>query len=164
MLKRFKIGTGAVLGLAALAVGGSAVAGATSSTHAKKASLVSMSAAEPKATGRDTDNVQSGDQTAPDSATASKASKASKASDSSTSESSAPSDGPGGHADAPGNVDNQSGDQNTPDSAKASKASESNTSESSSESSKSESSAPSDGPGGHADPAGNADNQQQGQN
>ncbi len=156
MFRRFKIGTGAVLGLAALALGGSAIAGASSSTpHAQKASVVST-AAEPKATGPDTDNIQSGDQTTPDSA------KASKASESSTSESSSPSDGPGGHADKAGNVDNQSGDQTTPDSAKAS---ESSTSESSApESGTSESASPSDGPGGHADPAGNVDNQQQGEN
>ena len=119
MLKRFKVGTGAVLGFAALALGGSAVAGASSTTtHATKASLVSTSVAEPTATRPDTDNIQSGDQNTPDSAKASKASKASKAgkaskaSEASTSESSAPSDGPGGHADPPGNVNNQQQGQN----------------------------------------------------
>ncbi len=124
MFKRFTVGTGAVLGLVALALGGSALAGASpSTTHANKASVVSTSAAEPKATGPDRDNVQSGDQTTPDTAKASKASTSestspesstseSTAPESATSESSAPSDGPGGHADPAGNVDNQQQGQN----------------------------------------------------
>jgi hypothetical protein len=117
MLKRFKMGAGAVLGVAALALGGSAIAAATSGTPAKSAA---KAAAEPKATGADTDNIQSGDQTTPDSTT--KAANAgetnvsetstSETSGESTSESSTPSDGPGGHADPAGNVNNQQQGQN----------------------------------------------------
>jgi len=155
MYKQVKMGAGAVAGLAALALGGSAIASANQSAPHHRAASVVSTVSEPAAAGRDTDNVQSGDQTAPDSAAVSKASELN------TSESSSPSDGPGGHADPAGNVDNQSGDQTAPDTAKASEASSENATP---ESSTSENSAPSDGPGGHADPAGNVDNQQQGQN
>ncbi len=148
MYKQVKMG--AVAGLAALALGGSAIANANQGApHAKAASVVST-VSEPTVAGPDTDNVQSGDQTTLDSATAGKASELS------TGESSSPSDGPGGHADAAGN---QTGDQNAPDTGQASTSS---LESSSPESSTSESSSASDGPGGHADPAGNVDNQQQG--
>ncbi len=113
MLKRFKMATGAVLGVAALALGGSAIAAATSGSQ--QPAKAPVKAASETTTGPDTDNVQSGDQTTPDSPAAGKASESKtseNAPESGTSESSTPNDGPGGHADPPGNVDNQQQGQN----------------------------------------------------
>ncbi len=127
MLKRIKLGIGAAAGVAALALGGAALAGATQSAPIK--APVPAAAQEVKAP--DTDNVQSGDQTTPDSpATAARAHSSStspagneapgnenapeatgKAAEAPSNEN-APSDGPGGHADPPGNVDNQQQGQN----------------------------------------------------
>lgn len=116
MIKRLKTSAGLVAGLAALSLGGGAIASAASSSTQTKASVP----AKHEATGgRDTDNVQSGDQTTPDAK-----SKAAKEVADPTSETS---------------------------------------SETTSESSR-ESAANNDGPGGYADPAGNANTQQQGQN
>jgi len=74
-----KIGA-ALAAVAALAVGGSAIAGAAQKSAPPKPAV--SQSQEPLAP--DTDNVQQGDQTAPDPA--------------------GPSDGPGGHADEPGNA------------------------------------------------------------
>ena len=103
MRKRLTTMTGLTAALAALALGGSAIATAAQGT-AKKAAVE-------KTTGPDTDTVQSGDQTTPDTSAAGKAASVSpseSAAETSTesSESSAPSDGPGGHED-PAGVDSQ---------------------------------------------------------
>jgi hypothetical protein len=111
MRKRLKTLAGASAALAALALGGSALASATQATsHAKKHAV----AAAEQSGGPDADSVQSGDQSAPDTS-AVKASSASQAdttapesSSESSSEPSSPGDGPGGHEDPPGNVDYQS--------------------------------------------------------
>ncbi len=132
MIKRLKTSLGMVAGLAALSLGGAAIAGAATGTahpavkHAKHATREATQT-------RDTDQVQSGDQTTPDTSGASATSSVSETSG----ETGAASDGPGGHADAPGNVNTQNGDQSTPD-----------TSGAPSEKSSPESGAASDGPGG----------------
>jgi hypothetical protein len=113
MTKGIKKGSAAVLALAALGLGGSAIAQAAST--------------EPVG-GPDTDTVQSGDQTTPDTATSRSAATLKPAAaaaetpgtESSTetpgtpgtessSETATANDGPGGHADEPGNpqADNQ---------------------------------------------------------
>jgi hypothetical protein len=101
--------------LGAMALGGTAIAQAASSTPAHPAE---------KITRHDTDNVQSGNQTAPDPATPSSAAHravhgrhvASRTGERNgenpensgeTNTENGPSDGPSGHADPPGNVDHQ---------------------------------------------------------
>jgi hypothetical protein len=93
MRKRLKTFTGITAAALALALGGSAIA--TAAHHAPKR-------VAQEATGPDTDSIQSGDQTSPDttSATASSASE--------SSEEATESDGPGGHEDPEGNVENES--------------------------------------------------------
>jgi hypothetical protein len=109
MRKRLTTMTGVMAALAALAVGGSAIATAAQGT-AKKPAVEQV-------TGPDRDAVQSGDQTTPDTTKAIHKSTAVPASEPASSESasesapensesSAPSDGPGGHEDPPG-VDSQ---------------------------------------------------------
>jgi hypothetical protein len=100
----------AAASIAALAAGGSAIASAQNpaQTPAPAAAAVTQSAANAEPVGGpDTDNIQSGDQTTPDSATAqalgTEQSGASEAAESPGSESAANDDGPGGHADEPGN-------------------------------------------------------------
>ena len=88
------------LPVAALAVGGSAIAGAAQKSAPPKPAV--SQSQEPLAP--DTDNVQQGDQTAPDSASTSE--QASESAGESASESDA-SDGPGGYADANANADTQ---------------------------------------------------------
>jgi len=116
MLKRFKTIGAATAALAALALGGSAIASATQSTASATKHHAATKAE--KTTGPDTDAVQSGDQTSPDPKGA-KSSSASAAepvfsetapetSSETSSESSTPSDGPGGHEDPAGDVENQS--------------------------------------------------------
>ena len=81
-----------VMGLAALAFGGASLAGAAGKSSPSKPAVA-----------QDQDSIQQGDQTTPDTA-------ADKAGDSgSSSESAGANDGPGGHADEPGNAnaDNQ---------------------------------------------------------
>jgi hypothetical protein len=117
MGKRLKTIGGATAALAALALGGSAIASATQPTaSASKHHAVKHHAAE-KTTGPDTDAIQSGDQTSPDvkgkasSTTAAEPVVSETAPETSTetsSESSTPSDGPGGHEDPAGEVDFQS--------------------------------------------------------
>ncbi len=92
-----------------LGMGGSAVAHATG---AKAAATVAEST-----NGPDTDNIQSGDQSGPDTAVVSVQSSSSKAGsaeqpgekqgEGSSSENSGGSDGPGGHQDPPGNVNHE---------------------------------------------------------
>jgi hypothetical protein len=94
-----KIGT-SLAAVAALAVGGSAIAGAAQKSAPPKPAV--SQSQEPLAP--DTDNVQQGDQTAPDNASASE--QASESAGESPSESSA-SDGPGGYADSNANADTQ---------------------------------------------------------
>ncbi len=94
-----KIGA-SLAAVAALAVGGSAIAGAAQKSAPPKPAV--SQSQEPLAP--DTDNVQQGDQTAPDQASASE--QASESAGESASESDA-SDGPGGYADANANADTQ---------------------------------------------------------
>lgn len=111
MAKRMQRLMVAVAAMASLALGGAVFAQANS-THAKAvhgarsvhhATLARSSAAT------DGDNVQSGDQSTPDQPGAATGSESSGAENPEQSgESASPSDGPGGHADAPGaNVDHQ---------------------------------------------------------
>jgi hypothetical protein len=111
----------AVGALAALAVGGSALASAQQPAQSNAPVTQSAPAAEPVG-GPDTDNVQSGDQTTPDTARVAATNQASGgqaeapgteqpaaseqpgAAETPGSESAADSDGPGGHADEPGNA------------------------------------------------------------
>jgi cytoskeletal protein RodZ len=112
MTKRIKKTIAAVAALGALALGGAVFAQAQSGqgTAAPPAQSASESTTAP-----DTDNVQSGDQTTPDqSGTApvsASTSTSSSASEPQSSESEQPgvespsnNDGPGGHADEPGNA------------------------------------------------------------
>jgi hypothetical protein len=125
MRKRLKTIGGAAAALVALALGGSAIASATQGTPtSSKANAAPAAVAPEKTTGPDIGNVQSGDQTTPDtsSAKASAASTPESGSATETSsetsaetpesgsatETSAASDGPGGHEDPAGNVENQS--------------------------------------------------------
>ena len=106
MIKRLKTGLGVVAGLSALALGGSAIASAagTTPTRATNASAHESSAA------RDTDNVQQGNQTAPDRTRADRPeSTNAETSSESSGETTRNSDGPGGYADEPGtlNADTQ---------------------------------------------------------
>ncbi len=123
MIKQLKTSLGVVAGLAALSLGGAAIAGAAAGTthppvkpaqHAKHESIQT----------RDTDQVQSGDQTTPDTGSTGPAETSSESARETSSESapemsseSAPetssetagetaagSDGPGGHADEPGSA------------------------------------------------------------
>jgi hypothetical protein len=106
MRKRLKTMTGVTAALAALALGGSAIATAAQGT----AGAAKKHAVE-RTTGPDTDSIQSGDQKTPDTARVKHAAQVSP-SESATetsaenSESSAPSDGPGGHED-PAGVDSE---------------------------------------------------------
>lgn len=135
MIKRLKTSTGVAAGIAALALGGSAIAGAASTTATKASpaprheasnardadNIQSGSQTAPDPTGtastraRDGDNIQSGSQTTPDRGSTSKAeSSTSETSSESGGESTANNDGPGGHADEPGNpnADTQQQGQN----------------------------------------------------
>jgi hypothetical protein len=123
MRKRLRTIGGGAAALVALALGGSAIASATQGTPAShKKPAVSRPVATEKTSGPDTDRIQSGDQTSPDT----KSARTSSASTSETpdtgsevetpdtgsaTESSSESDGPGGHEDPAGNVDHQSESQ-----------------------------------------------------
>lgn len=110
MLRRIKTTAGTLVALGALALGGSAIAAAAqghpraTSHHSK----VAVRAAREAPAGKpDGDNVQSGDQSTPDSASATKAEAPDSGSGAERTGTEA--DGPGGHQDPPGaNVDNQS--------------------------------------------------------
>jgi hypothetical protein len=110
VIMRIKTMTGIAAALAAVALGGSAIATAgQGAASAKKHAAAKKHTAREKTTGPDTDRIQSGNQTAPD--VRGKASSAS-GSETSTAEApetssegtdgSAPSDGPGGHEDPTG--------------------------------------------------------------
>jgi hypothetical protein len=85
-----------VMGLAALAFGGASLAGAAGKSSSSTPAVV-----------QDQDSIQQGDQAGPEKADA--AEPAGEAGSESSSESAVDSDGPGGHADEPGNpnADNQ---------------------------------------------------------
>jgi hypothetical protein len=110
MHKRVKTLTGVAAALAALALGGSAIATATQGTaSANKHAAAKKHTARERTTGPDTDRIQSGNQTAPDvrgKASAASGSETSTAEAPETSSevtnSSTPSDGPGGHEDPAG--------------------------------------------------------------
>jgi hypothetical protein len=118
MRKRMKTIGVATAALAALALGGSALASATqqTATSAKHPAVTNKSGVPEKTTGPDTDRIQSGDQTTPDkrgakasSVSTSETSTSETASETtSESENASPSDGPGGHEDPAGNVEFQS--------------------------------------------------------
>jgi hypothetical protein len=125
MTKRIQKAFLAIAALAALAVGGSAIATAQQPAHSN-APVTQSSPNTERVGGPDTDNVQSGDQTTPDTAGASAvtakapagttgtteapgteqpaASEQQGAAEQPGSESPANDDGPGGHADEPGNA------------------------------------------------------------
>jgi hypothetical protein len=112
MRSRFmKLGV-TIAALASLAVGGSAIATAAQKGGAPvpPVSTITTPAAADTTSATDGDNVQQGDQSAPDTAGAAEAPDSATAE--SASESSAASDGPGGHADPAGNVDNQQQGEN----------------------------------------------------
>lgn len=121
MIKRLKTGAGVAAGLAALALGGSAISGAASNAPATH---TGTPGAQESTTGPDTDNVQSGDQSTPDTPGSADPRSASDRADGragneaagseSGGESAVDSDGPGGHADEPGNpnADTQQEGQN----------------------------------------------------
>ena len=127
MRKRLKTTSGATAALVALALGGSAIASATQGTPRPAATSMPLRTPCTKSRrprGPDTDNIQSGDQTSPDTAGAKPSSAvgirptpggAESATETSSerlrSESSSASDGPGGHEDPAGNVDYQSESQ-----------------------------------------------------
>ena len=100
MRTRIMTAVAPIAAIAALVAGGVAYAssGGSAAQHAK---ANTSATAEPDQSGPDTDNIQSGDQTTPD--TGSNAEQSSETSG----ESGLANDGPGGHADAPGNVDHQ---------------------------------------------------------
>ena len=100
MRARIMTAVAPVAAIAALAVGGVAYAssGGSAAQHAKAKTTAT---AEPVQSGPDADNIQSGDQTTPDAG-----SSAEQGSETSG-ETGSVNDGPGGHADAPGNVDHQ---------------------------------------------------------
>jgi len=133
MTKRIRKSVVAVAALAALALGGAVIA------HAQ---APSSAAPEPTAM-PDSDNVQSGDQTTPDTATtaAGRAGQHDAQVASTTT------------VDPAGGGTGQSGDQSTPDTGSAS---DTPGAESPETGAGSESAAGNDGPGGHADPPGNA--------
>jgi hypothetical protein len=112
MPKRIQQAVLAIGAVAALAAGGSAIASAQNNPVQAPASVTQSAAAPEPAGGPDTDNIQSGDQSTPDTGTAateapgteqSAASEASGAAEQPGSESAVNDDGPGGHADEPGN-------------------------------------------------------------
>jgi hypothetical protein len=92
----------AAAAVTALAVGGVANATKGGSVHKKAAHHAAKHASRSSetATGVDTDNVQSGDQTTPDSVKATGAETSESSTE--TSGESSPGDGPGGHEDAAG--------------------------------------------------------------
>jgi hypothetical protein len=114
MRKRLTTTTGVTAALAALALGGSAIATAGQGTaSAKKHVAAKKNAAREKTTGPDTDRIQSGNQNAPDVRGKASSTSASETStveapetSSESTESSAASDGPGGHED-PAGVDTE---------------------------------------------------------
>ena len=98
-----KIGA-SLAAVAALAVGGSAIAGAAQKSAPKKPAV--SQSAEPVTP--DTDNVQQGDQSAPDTGSASEqASESAAESAGESATESGASDGPGGYADSNANADTQ---------------------------------------------------------
>jgi hypothetical protein len=134
MTKRIKKLVMAVAALAALGLGGAVFA---------QAQTTSPSATQEPTSGPDRDNVQSGDQTTPDTATPAKGSAK----------------GHKGHhgraasTDPAGGGTGQTGDQTTPDTGSPSETPGTETPETGAGS---ESAAGNDGPGGHADEPGNA--------
>jgi hypothetical protein len=112
MTKRIQKLLLAIAALAALAVGGSTFAAAQNPAPSTPPAPKSAPAPEPVG-GPDTDNIQSGDQTTPDASGAqaeppgteqSPASEQPGAPEAPDSESAPNDDGPGGHADEPGNA------------------------------------------------------------
>jgi hypothetical protein len=102
MTKRIKKTIAAVAALGALALGGAVFAQAQSG---QSANAPSVQSASESVTAPDTDNIQSGDQTTPDQPGAASGSEQQSAegSEQPGAESAPESDGPGGHADEPGN-------------------------------------------------------------
>jgi cytoskeletal protein RodZ len=111
MSQRIQKAVIAIAAIGALAAGGSAIASAQTQAPAPAPITQSAPTAEPVG-GPDTDSIQSGDQTTPDTGTAAGVSsnaaaeapgtEQSPASEQPGSETAANSDGPGGHADEPG--------------------------------------------------------------
>jgi hypothetical protein len=108
MRKRLKTIT--VVAVAALALGGSAIASAAHSKPIGHKHAVTKSVKREKTGGRDTDSIQSGDQTSPDAngAKSSSGSTSETRDTGSGEETSSESDGPGGHEDPAGDVEFES--------------------------------------------------------
>ncbi len=103
MIKRLKTSLGMVAGLAALSLGGAAIAGAATGTAHPAVKHATHATREATQT-PDTDQVQSGDQTTPDTGGAkSVEAPGTEATSEASGETAAGNDGPGGHADEPGN-------------------------------------------------------------
>jgi hypothetical protein len=127
MHKRMKTGIGAVVSLAALVLGGSAIAAATQSGSSPRSKAAVSTAVPDQAGETGADNVQQGDQTAPDNSAGgssgstggqtetgsgteqSETGSGTEQTDtgSATEQQSSESDGPGGHEDPSGNVEFQ---------------------------------------------------------
>jgi hypothetical protein len=90
----------AVLALGGAGIGTAVAAGASAGTHA------AVRSAQSEPTSPDTDAVQQGDQTSPDSATVAAAQATDNPGEAAESEN-GPSDGPGGHADASATVQHE---------------------------------------------------------
>jgi hypothetical protein len=99
MRTRTMTAVGSIAAIAALTVGGVAHA-SNGGSAAHQTKVKAAATTEPTQSGPDTDNVQSGDQTTPD--TGSTAAPRAETSGETGSEMAA-NDGPGGHADEPGN-------------------------------------------------------------
>jgi len=131
MRKRMKTGVGAIVSLAALALGGSAIAVATQSSSSPRSKAAVSTAVQDQAGETGADNVQQGDQATPDnSANGSSGSTSGQAdtgssteqsetgssteqtdASSATEQQSSESDGLGGHEDPSGDVEFQSQSQ-----------------------------------------------------
>jgi hypothetical protein len=109
MRKRVRRFGGAAAALAALALGGSAIASATQHKPSPSKPAAATSLAPEPTGGSDGDNVQAGDQSSPDAAVKAPSAPPSTTSEAGTeTETTAVSDGPGGHEDPEGDVENQS--------------------------------------------------------
>jgi hypothetical protein len=106
MRARFTKLAAALAALAALAVGGSAIASAGSKANAPAPPAVTQPQQDVTSS-VDGDNVQQGDQSAPDTAQPSETATEQAGSESEQASESGPSDGPGGYADTNANADTQ---------------------------------------------------------
>lgn len=140
MRKRMKTGVGAIVSLAALALGGSAIAVATQSGSSPRSKAAVSTAAPDQAGATDTDNIQQGDQTTPDNSASGSSGSAGGQTDTSSA---------GGQTET-GSSNDQSGTASPTEQTDTGSATE-------------QQSSGSDGPGGHEDPSGDVEFQSQSQ-